>query len=47
MIAAAYATGRKKAAIETRRSLKNFPEELPFSNEEIFGEDLPRVFPRR
>jgi hypothetical protein len=47
MIVAAYATARKKAAIETRRSLKNFPEDLPFSNEEIFGDELPRAFPRR
>jgi hypothetical protein len=46
-IAAAYPTARKKAAIETRRSLKSFPEKMPFSDEEIFADELPRVFPRR
>ena len=38
MIVAAYATARKKAAIETRRVLKNFPEvKLVTIDDPIFG----------
>ena len=46
LIASAYRMAGKKAAIETRLSPGNFPEQLPFSPEEIFGDELPRIFPR-
>jgi hypothetical protein len=47
LVAGAYGSARRSAAAETRRVIKNFPENLPFSDKEIFGDDLQRVLPKK
>ncbi len=47
MIAAEYQTARKQAAAETGRALKRIPKELPFTLEQVFDDELPRILPKR